>query len=129
MNTPQTLKELFTKPEEAGAEMSIDVTQILFGYDGTKLPMTAENNGTPASCWTFRACASQALMMSKESDSGQDKYDAYLLVKKIENNDEVTLTSEQKALIKLKVGETFSAALVGPMWRAIDPGAYSDDAA
>ena len=45
----------------------------------------------------------------------------------LHRKDSITLKSEDVVLIKTVVGEHFSAELVGPMFRILEPDTYNDE--
>lgn len=132
MSTPQTLKELFESPISGDGMDGIDVTQELVNFEGKKIRIgdPSQNGGPPDEFVTFKFAAIVALRSCPPETSADEKVRIegimHTLHKAGENNVPITLTSEDKSLIKKLVGERFEPEVMAPMWRIIDPGAYEE---
>lgn len=100
--------------------MTIDVTQVLCGLDGNPLTEVDQKTREDVDI-TLRAVMCSAVMRTAPDASGEDKAKAWNLAMRIQSLDEVTLTAEEVAAIKTKIGEDFNPQVVGPAWLALDP--------
>lgn len=95
--------------------MQIRATQVLKGFDGNSI----KSDGKEA---TFRnaACAALMAVFDDEAANGETKLRRYVLATKIFQTDDVTLTLEEAAEIKLVVGKAFGPIVVGPMYALLN---------
>lgn len=106
---------------------TIDVTQALIGYNGKEIVFKEADAEQPVIFWDFRTAAIMALRIPKEGQTASEKYDIERLMALLHRKDSITLKSEDVVLIKTVVGEHFSAELVGPMFRILEPDTYNDE--
>ncbi len=67
------------------------------------------------------ACSSALLSADKEGDTGETKYERWVLVKKIKDRDnDLDLTSEELSLIKKCVGIVYPSIVVGQVYDALE---------
>lgn len=96
--------------------MKLDMTQGLTGFDGTPL----EDEGTLI---VLRTVCINALLATLEDDrnrSGEDKLTAWVLAKRLYDEDTPDLKVEEVASLKQRVGECFSPSVVGPALGLLD---------
>jgi len=93
--------------------VKINFKQKLKGIDGKNLQ--GEDGDLPLSI----PCM-QAVLVQAEGDKpdGKEKFDRYKLAEKIQNGGELDI--EEVAKIKDLVGKIYTAAIVGPVWLALE---------
>ncbi len=62
---------------------------------------------------TYKDVCQIALWESTEKDTGEDKYNAYKLSRKIDSSDEVELSTSEVDLIKIKIAKVYGTLVVG----------------
>jgi hypothetical protein len=110
---------------------TIDFTQPLLGIDGIALKNQPAGNGKEPTVMTLGDAAMSALEMTLDSDramTGAEKFKNDELAHKIYKNKAASLTVEEISLIKDRIGKGYSAAVVGPAWRLLDPAQQSKPA-
>jgi hypothetical protein len=112
-------------------DMTLDVTQVLVGYDGEALMDTKpildgegkqvlDDKGVPEFekvPITLRPICINALMAVMEADkgmTGEDKVKNWCLAGKIQKEDAVELLAEDVTLLKKRIGASYGPAIVGP---------------
>lgn len=65
---------------------------------------------------TLGATAKQALLISDEKATGEQKYENYVLATKVVNGGEIELKSEEITKIKAVIGKYMFPAVVGQAW-------------
>jgi hypothetical protein len=98
----------------------IDFTKVLTGFDG-KLIVTSDKNSEKL---TLGAVCVNALEISLDEDrgaSGQQKFEADQLARKIWGKNDAVLKAEEIALLKTRIGKTYGPLVVGAAWRLLDP--------
>lgn len=91
--------------------MVINVTQVLKSFSGqVMLDKDEQGNAVEA---TLRMAIVNALLSPVQKETGVDKVKKYELAKKVYQNDEVDLESEEITLIKTRIGEVFPPLIVG----------------
>lgn len=96
--------------------MLLNVSQSLTDFDGEVL----EDNGKP---FLLRTACVNALMTTLEEDKnqpGEDKLTAYVLAKRLHEEDELDLTPEELTKLKDRVGKCFGPAVVGPVFQLLN---------
>ena len=103
----------------AGQEArKVDFTQVLMGIDGKPL------NGDVKPALTLGDIAVTALHSTIEEDktmSGLDKFKMDELARKIYKSKAATLSVEDLATIKTRIGKVYGPLVIGPSWRLLDP--------
>ena len=112
-------------------DMTLDVTQVLIGYDGEALMDTKpiyDDNGVqhvdakgelqvekvPI---TLRPICTNALMLVMETDrgmSGEDKVKLWSLAGRIQKEDKPYLLAADLVLLEKRIGAAYGPAIVGP---------------
>ena len=69
---------------------------------------------------TLGGAAKQALLVSEEKQTGQEKYDNYVLATKVAEGGEVTLKSEDISKIKEVIGKYMFPVVVGQAWDLLE---------
>ena len=105
----------------------IDVTQKIIDitgnpiFDAPKRPSSPDEPPKPPEQMTVRSACIQALLTADEKATGQQKFDAFRLAQKIQEEDNVHLKSEDITTIKQAVGKIFVPVVIGRVWDALDP--------
>lgn len=108
----------------------IDFTQDLIGPTGDPLPHCVKyNDATPRQCieiapMTLGDAAIEALQNPLDKDKnepGSRKFQRDRLSRKVWKNAHASLSVEDIALIKDRIGDGWGAAVVGAAWPLLDP--------
>lgn len=101
--------------------MKYNVLTQLTSIDGTLMRQGPTENDPEA---TLRDILVQACAGAdpRKHTEGREKYEIYQLMKKIHDNDEVDISSEEITLLKTLVGEAFSVVVVGPIYDLLENG-------
>ena len=100
---------------------TIDFTQHLLGANGQEI---TEGDGEARQPLTLGAAAVTALETVVEADRGMKgarKYELDQLARKVYKNAKATLSLEEVALIKERIGLVYSPVVVGAAWPLLDP--------
>ena len=96
----------------------VDFTQTLVGIDGKPL------NGDVKPALTLGDIAVTALHSTIEEDktmSGLDKFKMDELARKVYKSKVATLSVEDLAAIKARIGKIYGPLVIGATWRLLDP--------
>lgn len=96
--------------------MRIDITQELCGLDGALLK---DGDDT----LTLRSIGINALVASLDDDqrlSGEDKFELWMLAKRLCEVDTPELKVEEVAKIKERIGKAYSQVVVGPAFTLLE---------
>jgi hypothetical protein len=125
---------VFAATLSASAEdHAIDFTAVLMGMNEQPLTRPADSclptQSAPRDCpladMTLGDAAVTALESPLDEDHGEDgrkKFDRDQLARKIYHNKAASLSVDDVALIKGRIGKTWSSAVVGAAWLILDPG-------
>lgn len=111
---------MFASLSAVAQNKTIDFTQTLTGFDGKPL---LEATDKP---WTLSDVAVASLVTTlKDEDTlpSSKKFGFYELARKVYNNKAASLTVEEIATLKERIGKQFPTALMGPALVALDPNA------
>jgi len=100
--------------------MAIDFTMPLTQLDGK--PFTDESG--KAIELTLGSASENALLKVYQDEpnlAGEEKVKRYLLAVKIHDKTNVDLNSDEISILKKLIGKSYSAAVVGEAWTALDP--------
>ena len=116
------------------AKIKIDVK--IKDLDGKVIKMPAEPDvkDKDREEMTLGRVSRQSLLIFDEKASGDEKYTAYTIARKIDESTGgiVDLKSEEISKIKAAIGKYFSAQIVGPVWDLLEastPAEPADDPA
>lgn len=107
----------------------MDVTQTLFNLDGTDITIGGEacprcGRSTDAELLTLRKACVDALMATTQADasvSGTERLRRYVLARKMTDQDEVELTSDEVSLIVELLPRRWGTVVYGPAVEVLDP--------
>jgi len=105
----------------------IDVTKEVRDLEGNPIfgppgaPVEIDGEPTPPQKMTVRSACIQALLTADERDSGTQKFEAFRLAQKIQEDDNPHFKSEEIARLKKAVGKIFIPVVVGRVWDYLDP--------
>ena len=113
------------KQEQQKVNTTVDVTQVLIGYDGDKITEVATVDKKPTERdVTLRMILCRSLMAQLPQDQqlqGEKKIELFVLAQRIHREDKVTFTTAELELLNSRVTEAFSAAVVGPVACCLNP--------
>lgn len=95
------------------------MAKVNFNVVLTKLegdPLKAENGKD----LTLADTAKQALLVAEEKQTGEQKYEAYVLATKVAGGGEVNLKSEEISKIKEAIGKHMFPVVVGQAWDLLE---------
>lgn len=100
--------------------MKIDFLQPIKTLDGEDIPNPDSKTGDPLTLKTI--CINSLLASDRESEqeSGEKKYERYLLAQKIHAGKEEDFKAEDIALIKKLVGKIYIPLVVGRAYQLLD---------
>lgn len=102
------------------AQSAIDFNKPLTDMDGKPL-----GGGAGGKSLTLSDVAVGALEAQLQADgqlTGAKKFEMYDLARKVYKCHACSLTLEEKALLKDRIGLAFGPGIVGPAWEILDPG-------
>lgn len=106
----------------------IDFTQALTGMDGKPMPSNDPKSPT-VTLGDVAIMALEALLEEDKGMTGADKFKNDELARKVYKAKAATLSVEDIALIKMRIGKVYGPSVVGAAWRLLDPSTASPDAA
>lgn len=107
-----------------GQAKTIDFTQALRGLDGKTIEIPSPSDPKKLDPLTLSDVCINALETPLDTDramTGEDKFKLDVLAHKIFHNKATSLTVEDIALLKDRVGKSYGALIVGDVWRLLDP--------
>ena len=110
------------------AKIKIDVK--IKDLDGKVIKMPAEPDvkDEDREEMTLGRVSRQSLLIFNEKETGDEKYEAYTIARKIDEatGGVVDLKSEEITKIKKAIGTYFSAQIVGPVWDLLEASVPKD---
>jgi hypothetical protein len=101
---------------------TIDFTQHLTGLDGKDILLTGPSS-QPATLSDVAIQALTAQFNDEQTMPGAKKFELYELARKVYQNKAATLTAEELATLKDRIGKFWGPAVVGAAWPLLDPNA------
>lgn len=111
----------------AVAAEPVDFSQVLVGVTGEPMKQCAKNEGDrcvefePLTLSLLCVTALYSTIDEDRNSAAKLKFERDELARKIYKKSSVTLTAEEIATLKERVGKVYSAAQVGAAWRLLDP--------
>ena len=102
---------------------TVDFTQQLTGLDGKPITLTAAPDSPPATLSDIAIAALTAQFTDEQTMPGSKKFELYELARKVYKKKDVTLTAEDVATLKDRIGRFWGPAIVGAAWPLLDPNA------
>ncbi|MGD0799004.1 MAG: hypothetical protein ABR910_14905 [Acidobacteriaceae bacterium] len=104
------------------APRHFDFTQVLVGIDGKPLQNGDARTTAPLTLGDAAVNALESQTPDDLKSSGADKFKLDELARKVYRNSDVTLSVEEIAAIKERIGKVYGPMVVGAAWRILDPG-------
>jgi len=100
---------------------TIDFTQQLTGIDGKPLMNGDAKTPVPMTLGDAAVLALESQIEEDRTTTGDAKFKQDELARKIYKNAKASLTVEEIASIKTRIGKVFPPMTVGAAWRLLDP--------
>jgi hypothetical protein len=98
-----------------------DFDQVLIGIDGKPLQNGDARTPTPLTLGDAAVNALESQTPDDAKSSGAEKFKLDELARKVYRNKDVTLSVEEIAIIKDRIGKVYGPMVVGAAWRILDP--------
>jgi hypothetical protein len=97
----------------------VDFSSVLVGVDGK--PLMGADGKSSMTLSDAAVLALETVLDEDRTATGAEKFRFDELARKIYRAKNVVLPVEELALIKQRIGKVFGPAVVGPVWRLLDP--------
>jgi hypothetical protein len=101
----------------AFSQQKLDFKQVLIGLDGKPVPNNDPKVTTGLTLGDACIYALTAILDEDRGATGQAKFDLYELALKVKDNK--SLTIEEIATIKSRIGKAWGQVVVGPAWEIL----------
>lgn len=106
-------------PGQPAARPRINFTEVLQGLDGK--PLAGADKDKPLTLGDVAVTALESPTEDDKAKTGEEKFKLDQLARKVYQNKSVTLTVEEIATIKERIGKIYGPLVVGATYPLLDP--------
>ena len=100
--------------------MNLEVDAEIIGLDGNPIPFDSETAAPTRLKDVCRLALLDETRKDAEHPNGEERFKRWQLAGRINAGGSVTVSAEEMALLKTRIGERFAAAIVGPAWTLLE---------